>query len=159
MSQNNNTEKKIRRYILYAFISFLAIFLFAKCFSNSTESVSLLETDYSTFKEMIQTGSFSKVYFSADYLIGQIKSPDEDPALGFQYTTPRLDDASLIPLLEEKGIPFSIEETVSSSTGTWYLVLVALLPIIFFFIELRTFTFFYYFKCKILNSNRSHSWI
>ena len=134
MSQNSNKGKKRKRYIIYVIISLLAIFMFLKSFSNSGDSDSYIDTDYSTFKEMIQKGSFSKVYFSSTYLMGQIKTPDGTDGVGFKYIAPLVDDSELIPLLEENNVPFAYEDTVSSSAGTWYLVLVALLPIVFFIV-------------------------
>ncbi len=146
-----NTKKKWYFSIIY----FIIIFAIMMLVNNLlfTSHIKPIEIDYSTFKNMISNGQIQQVVFNEDEYIGysitkaeamstlqeyastrQIPKEVDTTAINV-YQTYRIEDASFVPLLDEKDVEYYA--TAPATTPIWMTLLSAFLPLIIFFLLMR----------------------
>jgi cell division protease FtsH len=84
------------------------------------------EIPYSTFKNRVKEGKVSSVVLSKNTIEGEIQTADGKKA---KFTTTRVDDTQLIPLLEAKGVEYRGESRnfgITQFLFTWVLPFVLL---------------------------------
>jgi cell division protease FtsH len=93
------------------------------------------EIPYSQFKEMVHRGQVVEVRLSGHLAEGRLNSrlpigPTGQPSALFQTRFPLIEDDSLLPLLEERGVTLQVVR--EREEGTWAAMLVMLLPWVVF---------------------------
>ena len=146
-----NTKKKWYFSIIY----FAVILLILMMLNNwlYTSHLQPEEIDYSTFKQMVSSGAIQQVVFNEDEYIGYSVTKEEakdtlkqyaqskqlprsvDSSSIKVYQTYRIEDASFVPLLDEKGIEYYA--TAPEEPSVLLSLLMTFLPLIIFFFLLR----------------------
>lgn len=108
-------DAKTRNATIFFILILLLVASTATIFSNKERIVSTEIIDYSQFKKMAEEGSFSKVLFTTDSVIGypieeMAASQDSWREGAGYYKAIYMEDPSLIPLLERLEIPFAYEK-------------------------------------------------
>ncbi|MGN0907680.1 MAG: ATP-dependent zinc metalloprotease FtsH [Bullifex sp.] len=148
---NPNTKKKFSFSIIYFIIIFALLILMNNMFFRS--HMEPIEIEYSTFKQMVETGSIQQVVFNENNYIGYSITKDEarstleeyaktrqlpntiDTSMLLAYQTYRIEDPTFVPLLDEKGVQYYA--SAPATTPLWLSLLSTFLPLIIFFVLLR----------------------
>ena len=112
-----------------------------------------IEIEYSTFKSMVSEGKIQQVVFNENTYIGYSISKEEaratleefartrqlpnsiDTSMLLAYQTYKIEDPTIVPLLDEKGVQYYA--SAPATTPIWLSLLSTFLPLIIFFILMR----------------------
>ena len=148
---NPDTRKKWFFSIIYFLIIFFLLMSMNTCLYQS--NIQPVEVEYSTFKQMIQSGDIQQVAFTEDQYIGYSLTQDDavdvlnqlatthqiprelDTSKIIPYSTYIIDDAGFVPLLDEMGVEYYA--TAPAQPSVLLSLLSAFLPIIVFILLFR----------------------
>ena len=133
MSGEPDNQQKYPPWAPYVLIAILLAFVYL-AFQQAPPLEPGYEVPYSQFKQLLLKGSIEEIRLKGDIAEGILRSteaigPEGETARRFSTRIPPFGDESLLPLLEEQGVSFSVSDE-SARTGT-ITVLLSLLPWLF----------------------------